>query len=339
MQQSAPMTPVDPAFVQALDDYLTAYLDNRNLAAIDALLADDFVGFGTGPGEHAFNRATALAGYQQDITDAPEPVKANIHERHLRQVSPDCAVAGLLLDMQAYIQGQYVKFNQLRLTLTFCRQYRQVKMASMHISFPTDLHGANEAFPLKELEARAQVLNRMVQDETKTLREAYHELEQVVTTDSVSGLASRAHFERVLANEHERFEQFGRGYALVLIDLDYFKEVNDRFGHLAGDMVLKVVGGIIHDRLRAVDRACRWGGDEFLVLLPQTSQEQAADWAQSLLNTVATPEVAEQLHHTGMSMGVGYIKPGECPEKLFSRVDQALYSAKDRGRGVIVHSD
>jgi diguanylate cyclase (GGDEF)-like protein len=122
----------------------------------------------------------------------------------------------------------------------------------------------------------------MVEEETKTLQEAYRDLLGAINTDPLTGLESRASLDQKLKIEHQRFQRFGRPYALIILDLDNLKEVNDTWGHATGDTVLQLVAKAAKDRLRVTDTAARWGGDEFVLLLPETPLEDAAGVARDI---------------------------------------------------------
>ena len=123
-----------------------------------------------------------------------------------------------------------------------------------------------------------------------------------------------------------------------MIDIDHFKSINDRHGHLCGDAVLAAVGTTIRTKLRASDVKCRYGGDEFLILLPDTPTEGAVRAAESVREALADLEIPwhGQTIHVTSSFGVTTAHPGECiPTPLIARADAALYFAKHEGRNCV----
>jgi diguanylate cyclase (GGDEF)-like protein len=153
-----------------------------------------------------------------------------------------------------------------------------------------------------------------------------------VVTDALTGLDNRLVFERTLAGEIERCARYGgRGFALLLLDIDHFKIVNDEFGHPAGDAVLKRLAQVLERESRSSDLLARWGGEEFVVLLPGTSLQEAGELAGRLRRGVAAAQLPVPVTLT-VSIGVTAYRPGDAPEALLARADRALYAAKRLGR-------
>ena len=166
------------------------------------------------------------------------------------------------------------------------------------------------------------------------------QLRQLATTDQLTGLLNRREFDRLLAEEVERSRRFERPLALVLLDLDHFKAINDRHGHPAGDAVLRTVAARITEPVRTIDRVARIGGEEFAVLLMETSLEEEAAAAQRLVEAVRCEPVSVgdgvRLPVT-ISAGVAVApKHAEDPAALIQVADKALYSAKRNGRNRVV---
>lgn len=158
-------------------------------------------------------------------------------------------------------------------------------------------------------------------------------------TDELTGLLnSRAFYER-LGEEHERFKRAKSPYSLLMLDIDHFKEVNDTFGHLAGDQVLRGVAYRIESTVREVDIPCRFGGEEFVVLLPETDHEGAKNLAERLCRRIAErPFSFDEEHQTiTASLGVATQEPGNFMpyEELLDRADKAMYRAKRAGRNCV----
>jgi len=150
-------------------------------------------------------------------------------------------------------------------------------------------------------------------------------------TDNLTGLANREHLNQRLEQELERCRRYGRPLALVLFDVDYFKQVNDTLGHLAGDRVLVALAGVARAQVRGSDLVGRWGGEEFLILCPETSAEQALVLAERLVQATREHDFATGQRHT-VSAGVASLRPEDSADSLLQRADLALYRAKDGGR-------
>lgn len=163
------------------------------------------------------------------------------------------------------------------------------------------------------------------------------QLEEAALTDSLTGLKNRRHFERALQASAERHERLGRPYSLMIVDIDHFKKLNDRYGHDAGDDTLRHLSDILRLRAREVDCVARWGGEEFAVLMPDTGLEFAAAMANELRRQVA--DSASPVSGLTISIGVGEARKGEEPNALFRRVDAALYRAKANGRNRVELAD
>ncbi len=150
------------------------------------------------------------------------------------------------------------------------------------------------------------------------------------TTDPVTGLANRWAGEEALAREHARARRHARPLTVALMDLDHFKQVNDRHGHAVGDQVLAVVAEVLRDVLREADHLARWGGEEFLLVLPDTHAEEAVALAERCRAALVAARPAG-LTLTA-SFGVAELAPSESREGLLARADTSLYSAKEAGR-------
>ena len=166
------------------------------------------------------------------------------------------------------------------------------------------------------------------------LQQAMAELEQLASTDKLTGAWNRRRIEEAVVNEMERLKRYDHPLSLLVIDIDLFKMVNDQFGHSVGDQVLVQLAVIIRRTLRATDSLTRWGGEEFVVLSPNTTLSTAALLAERLREKIATADFST-IKHISVSIGVAECMSGETWEDWFKRADAALYRAKSGGRNQV----
>ncbi len=161
-----------------------------------------------------------------------------------------------------------------------------------------------------------------------------HEFEYAAKHDSLTGLFNRHEGNARLVDEFTRFQRYGRGFSLLLLDIDHFKRVNDSWGHAAGDCIICHVAESLRQLSRTSDSVIRWGGEEFLVLLPETEALEARLLAERIRAQIAGDRVLYkgQLIGVTASLGVASVRPGDTLESLQRRVDDQLYVAKDHGR-------
>jgi diguanylate cyclase (GGDEF)-like protein len=163
----------------------------------------------------------------------------------------------------------------------------------------------------------------------------FREARQLADLDALTGLHNRRYFHETLAREVSRAHRYNRELALIVFDLDDFKDVNDKIGHLAGDAVLAEAAERVRDVVRSADIACRVGGDEFAVILPEST---LAD-ADQLYRRIQTAVSSRPMGHAGklfLSAGVTDLRPEDDAVAFFQRADNALYAAKDAGKGRMV---
>lgn len=166
----------------------------------------------------------------------------------------------------------------------------------------------------------------------------YTEARALADLDALTGLHNRRYFHEALAREATRAERYGRRLALIVIDLDDFKAINDLVGHLAGDAVLAEASERMLSVVRGADIACRVGGDEFAIVLPEAGSEDAELLAGRVSHAVSTRPIANA-GTLRLSAGVAELREGDGPDQLFERADAALYRAKESGKARTVLAD
>jgi diguanylate cyclase (GGDEF)-like protein/PAS domain S-box-containing protein len=165
------------------------------------------------------------------------------------------------------------------------------------------------------------------------------ELEELATKDALTGLLNRRELSRVLAEELERAHRYHRSLAILWVDFDHFKKVNDSYGHAAGDLVLSTASRILDSSVRGVDSVGRFGGEEFVVVLPEMGQTEALDTAERLRQAVREkPVVLATGDRVSVTASIGvavYPIHGASVEELSAEADKAMYRAKMQGRDCV----
>lgn len=194
-------------------------------------------------------------------------------------------------------------------------------------------------FHLTELRARIQAALRTKELQDK-LKDRNEQLADLAVTDELTGLRNKRYLLERMDEEVSRVRRYGSTLSCLMIDIDHFKDVNDSHGHPVGDLVLRELAQLMHRTLRSVDIAARYGGDEFLVLLPQTSASGAIAVAERIRRTIeeARFRQADPPLCLTVSIGVATISDSRPlgPDQLLQRVDRALYQAKGKGRNHVV---
>ncbi|BEH11909.1 diguanylate cyclase [Geobacter sulfurreducens subsp. ethanolicus] len=190
-------------------------------------------------------------------------------------------------------------------------------------------------FDSGELVARVRVQMKVkgLQDELKRSNEL---LRKLSITDPLTHLHNRRHLMEMVDKEFQRASRKGGALSLVILDIDYFKKINDTYGHQEGDKVLVALADIVHQRLRSYDIAARYGGEEFVLLLPETPLQEAQAIAERLRLEVQDHVFDGSLHGQVITISLGvatYPSPRiEGTDSLFRQADEALYRAKQNGR-------
>jgi len=191
-------------------------------------------------------------------------------------------------------------------------------------------------------EERSELQEKLDQERRlrEQLAEINEELKKLSTTDSLTDLANRRYLMNWLSTEFEISSRYGMPISAIMIDLDNFKNVNDRHGHPFGDFVLKSIADIIRDESRRADFTARYGGEEFLVVLPNTDGPAAANLAHRIHLAISKRTFREEDEEARVTASVGISSfPGDgvqSPDDLIELADRALYAAKSRGRDMVL---
>ncbi len=322
------------------------------------------------------NRMLARASASLDV--ATILVKAKADLRHLLPVETLCAVlfthaeSGAGLDAEIHLHCRMdpaageawlatLIAEAERLGGAPVVEHRQVCLnsgAQMHAAPGPDagrllllpLSAGGETFGSLALLTRKGL--RLAKDEVQTLNAAvghlslalrnallFRQMKSMADHDGLTRIANRRSFEERLEEEAQRHDRYEQPLSLILMDLDHFKDVNDTFGHQAGDLVLRGMAALLVESLRGSDFPARYGGEEFAVILPHTPCDHAARLAERIRERVADHDFGQrqgQPVRMTVSAGVAALAPGARGSELVSLADQALYLAKEEGRNRVV---
>jgi two-component system, cell cycle response regulator len=201
-------------------------------------------------------------------------------------------------------------------------------------------------FPELEARVRSMLRIKRLQDEldnkNRELEFANRKLRKLSITDGLTGLFNHRHIHELLRDEFERTRRSGDPLSVAMVDLDRFKQVNDTYGHPTGDVILYETARILKETAREIDMVGRYGGEEFIVVLPDTGEEEAAQFAERVRSTVGEYVFRDDATEVRMTLSAGVAAhPGDDtdgPDHLLRRADQALYAAKENGRNQVIRA-
>ena len=175
----------------------------------------------------------------------------------------------------------------------------------------------------------------------RALERANEQLAKLSMTDRLTGLLNRGTWENLVDAEYERFRRYGQATSLVMFDIDHFKPVNDTYGHLAGDEVIRHTAEVTRNNIRQSDSAGRYGGEEFGIILPETDAESARVICERIREAIENSTVSTTAGDIRYTVSMGIAQLTETPENYMQwmqKADEALYKAKESGRNKVVVS-
>lgn len=180
-------------------------------------------------------------------------------------------------------------------------------------------------------------LIKEINQKNEQLKEAYDNISRAAMTDLLTGLPNRRYMIEKIKDEMARFKRYGRVFSFILGDIDFFKKINDRFGHECGDYVLKAIAELMKSKLREQDIVCRWGGEEFLLLLPETDLNGALAIAERLRKGIEALKMVYEGSSVKVTitMGVAVFSKDSGVDEAIKKADDALYIGKGKGRNCI----
>jgi two-component system cell cycle response regulator len=283
-------------------------------------------------------RAVVRAGLEAEDYDVMEAEDGTVALQQCRQRPPDVILLDVVMPgLDGYQVLAHLKADAELSHIPVVFLTGRTNMSDVVSGLRAGAHDyLKKPFEPEELLARvASALHvKQLQDQ---LRERSALLDQLSRTDALTDLYNRRHLDEELGRRHGEARRHCDPLGVVLLDIDHFKRVNDVHGHPVGDDVLREVARRIHGELRFEDIAGRWGGEEFLIILPRTDLEGTLQVAERIrLAVSATPVVAGDKRIAVTISGGCAVGPGESPADLLHRADKRLYEAKDAGRNRIV---
>lgn len=282
----------------------------------------------TDSGQHEFET------YLQQLNERLEGFQSHLHEASAGHADNSSAARELDTQLREHVDGLQSSV-QGAADVDSLKHILENRLEGLLVTMDEHKHERDRRE--QELAGRLQGLSERVanmEQEALGYREHLEEQRQKALLDPLTGLPNRAAWSERVEREMLEWQAHGGHLAMAILDLDHFKRINDSYGHLAGDKVLKIVADQLRKRLRSHDFIARFGGEEFVLLLPQTSPAAAAQIAEMLRATVE----ACPFHFKGervvitTSIGLGAFRPGERGDQVLKRADAALYRAKESGR-------
>ncbi|WP_426139049.1 sensor domain-containing diguanylate cyclase [Pseudomonas sp. DWP3-1-2] len=297
--------------------------------------------------------------YLSSVVAVPTPAGSGLSWRIVVRQPLDTALAparillykllglGLLAALLFAAVAYYLALNLSRPIEQLARSAKRVQAHRSGVSFPLH-HPVAEIAQLgqsmqsmtesllgkeRELQEANISLETIVAQRTAALTQANADLLRLATHDALTGVYNRRRLDEKLSECNLLFKRTGRAFALLLIDADHFKRINDTYGHATGDEVLVQLAQLIQQSTRATDFVARYGGEEFAVLLPEIEGDKSPHTvAQTICSTIAEASFAV-VGHVTVSIGIGLAQPADAsPVALINRADQQLYQAKRLGR-------
>lgn len=185
---------------------------------------------------------------------------------------------------------------------------------------------------------RLSYINRKIAGANEALVIKSRQLEKLSITDTLTGIFNRMKIEEILIAEIHRAERSGKPFSLIMLDVDDFKEINDTRGHQVGDEALCSLADLLEHSIRGIDSLGRWGGEEFMIVCPETPEQGALVLAGQLRHSIDSRLLIDDIKVT-CSFGVAEYRTGEGETRFLKRVDQAMYKAKDSGRNTVEIAD
>lgn len=314
--------------VLAVRDQLVNGVASKDLPEQLSALVDAMLAYTEDEREGLTNIANEIAARIDQFSDFTRQVEVD-------QSEGDVARQALDDDMRSSLSGMQEAVENASSLAQLQRHARGSlsELLSRLDEFMTAEQQRREGFRL-ELQETRDKLGQAEQESARLRNELQHQRERSLL-DPLTRLPNRQSYDLRIKHEFERWRRYGGECSVVMLDLDYFKPINDEFGHLAGDKVLRVIGKLVREQVRATDFAGRYGGEEFVLVLPGVAPRTAQGVAEKVRKAVAGApfHFRDRRVDVTMSLGVSGFLDGDTHfEQAVERADQALYVAKENGR-------
>lgn len=323
--------------------YIERYA-NRDVQLMN-MFSENFSGY-TGGGDFLVHeRDEWIQITRQDFDEVSQPIQIEVVDISLQDLASTVVAVTAFFHIHLPFKDSILSRETARLTLIFADEGTPSapdwKITHSGISIPYHLVKPGEVYPVQTLQDRNQELERLIAERTQELEEANSKLQALSFTDGLTGIGNRRYFDMMLEKEWNRALQDHSPVSLIIVDVDYFKLFNDRYGHLAGDQCLQRIANVLKNcARRASDTSARFGGEEFVLLLPNATDRTAyaiATLIQQHITELNIPHADRPAGQVSVSMGIASLRPitGQQSKALVRSADIALYRAKKKGRNRI----
>jgi diguanylate cyclase (GGDEF)-like protein/PAS domain S-box-containing protein len=330
----------EPTFLKLYNERLVNKLKGKILESERARLSLEHIMEGMGDGVVVITRDHII--YQANTAAA-----ASLGMEKTEMVGRTCH--DVLHRRQTPCEGPHISCPLERI---FERNEASVKVLHTHTDSQGDEHhveitasavkdSRGETFAM--VESWRDIMDNRADDElvklVKRLNEAQTHLRHMAVTDELTGLKNRRYIVERLEEEFQRAKRTGRPLGLIMLDIDLFKQINDAYGHIFGDVVLRVIAARLRTSLRKHDLVGRVGGEEFLVVCPDSSLEDTVVVAERIRTVINGEEIGDGVNKVKVALSAGVTMlnaKDDSADKVFSRADTALYKAKEEGRNRVV---
>lgn len=276
--------------------------------------------------------ATYLKNVNQELADIYSLVGGAVESESTRREASNNLQSSVRKGMESLEANAESATDLAQLKNSVQSQIGNIRQALDHYQ-QSELEQSQLATQLEALASKIKVM----EDEAAKNRTVLEKQRYKALHDPLTELPNREYYNERASYEYQRWQRYGRPLTLAVFDIDHFKKINDGHGHQAGDRVLKVIGRSVAKRLREVDFFCRFGGEEFVALMPETSLADAMPVLDTIRAAIANAafNYKEQPISITLSIGVTEFNAGDDLETTFARADEALYAAKSSGRNCI----
>ena len=329
----------EPVFLKLYNERLVSKLKSKAIESERARLSLGHIMESIGDGvvvierDHTILHANTAAGAMLGIT-RDDMIGRKCHDVIHRQSTPCDNTDHACPHNAVFDRGEIVKVLHTHTDAGGGERYVEITASPVR-------DGAGEIFAM--VETHRDSMEKQRDDElvrlVKNLNEAQTNLKHMAVTDELTDLKNRRYIMERLEEEFQRAKRSARSLGLIMLDIDHFKEVNDVYGHIVGDAVLRTISGRIRDSLRKHDLVGRVGGEEFLVVCPESGLEETVQVAERIRRVVHAKAIGEGTVEVLVALSAGVTVQGKgdkSADMLFSRADTALYRAKDQGRNRVV---